>query len=60
MPDVNVMQVNVTACPATIDEPDPGVCKSTMDYVFQKYLPSHRVATTLGVVLAEKRSARAG
>lgn len=48
LPNVNVMQVNVTACPATIDHhPAGGVCESVMDYVFREYLPTHAVQLLL-------------
>jgi len=47
LPGVNVMQVNVTACPATIDHHAEGVCKSVMDYVFGEYLPKHPVQQLL-------------
>jgi peptidoglycan/LPS O-acetylase OafA/YrhL len=42
-PGVNVMQVNVAACPSVIRHDKPGLCKSVMDYIFQSYLPSHRI-----------------
>ena len=47
LPDVNVMQANVTACPATIDHHRPSVCKSVMDYVFGDYLETHSVEQLL-------------
>ncbi len=42
-PGVNVMQVNIAACPATLHHEKPGLCKSVMDHIFQSYLPSHRI-----------------
>jgi peptidoglycan/LPS O-acetylase OafA/YrhL len=40
---INVMQVNIAACPSVIRHDKPGLCKSVMDYIFQSYLPSHRI-----------------
>jgi peptidoglycan/LPS O-acetylase OafA/YrhL len=40
---VNVMQVNVAACPPVIRHDEPGPCKTVMDHIFQNYLPSNRI-----------------
>ncbi|WP_058186246.1 acyltransferase family protein [Terracidiphilus gabretensis] len=40
---VNVMQVNVAACPPVLHHDKPGLCKTVMEHIFQSYLPSHRI-----------------
>lgn len=42
--DVNVMQVNVTACQPTLGgHPASSLCRKVMDYIYGEYLPAHPV-----------------
>jgi hypothetical protein len=43
LPDVNVMQVNVTSCAPTLHHQGSNLCHKAMDYVYQNYLPEHPV-----------------
>jgi len=44
LPRANVMQVNVSSCPAThFGHPAPSLCEKVMYYIFDTYLPVHPV-----------------
>jgi hypothetical protein len=47
LPDVNVMQVNVTSCIPTVDHQDSSLCGKVLDHVYQVYLPAHPVKELL-------------
>ena len=42
-PSVNMMQVNVAACPSILNPGRPGLCRNVMNYIFRDYLPAHPV-----------------
>lgn len=47
MPDVNVMQANVSACIPTLHHSGSRICRTVMDYIYQTYLPVHPVQKLL-------------
>ncbi len=47
LPEANVMQVNVTSCIPTVDQPGSNLCGKVMNSIYQTYLPSHPVEELL-------------